>query len=199
VTDISSAPLKTSSVAAEGDTDSDTDIEESSDLESLATESSLAEVQNEKDMPMLIDTSDNEDEKEEKESLPSTTTQKPTIRRDSSIRSALEFAKDHQDSGIGLLKYFSQGTKEDVDVYWKNEEERTAVDKEKQNFKKKSVEMDKKQHARELARVRQQRWRDRIKEKEIKKGVRSPGGKKRKVNQNISTKTKLITRARSLS
>ena len=73
----------------------------------------------------LIDSSDNEDgiEKKPVTSLTSTTSPKLTLKRESSVCSALEFAKHHQDSDIGLLKYFSQGTKEDVDVYWKREEE----------------------------------------------------------------------------
>jgi hypothetical protein len=38
--------------------------------------------------------------------------------------------------------------------------------------------MEKKLHKRELARVRQQKKRDRIKEREVKEGLRSLGGKK---------------------
>jgi hypothetical protein len=38
-----------------------------------------------------------------------------------------------------LLKYFSQGAKEDMDVYWKKEEEQTSVNQEKKNFKKKQL------------------------------------------------------------
>ena len=116
--------------------------------------------------------------------LTSTITQtKPILKRESSIRKALEFGKDHPDSTTGLLKYFSQGTKEDGDTYWKREEERTVVNLEKKDFKKKSVDMEKKLYKRELARVRQQRKRDRIKGREINQGVRSPGGRKRKVSQ----------------
>ena len=115
------------------------------------------------------------------------------LKRESSVRSALEFAKRHQDSNIGLLKYFSQGTKEDVDVYWKREEERSAVSQEKKNVEKKVVDMEKKLHKRELALIRQRRRRGIIKEMEVREGIRSPGGKKRKVNQNISTRIKLIT------
>jgi hypothetical protein len=95
----------------------DTDIDESFDSESSsAAESSVVEVQNES-APMTIDTSDDEPEDgplaEKKTSLrvPSTTPPKPMLKQDSSDRNALEFAKDHQDSNIGLLKYFSQGTK----------------------------------------------------------------------------------------
>lgn len=70
-----------------------------------------------------------------------------------------------------------------MDTYWKREEERTVVNLEKKDFKKKSVDMEKKLYKRELARVRQQRKRDRIKGREINQGVRSPGGRKRKVSQ----------------
>ena len=115
------------------------------------------------------------------------------LKRDSSVRSALEFAKDHQDSNIGLLKYFRQGTKDDVDAYWKKEEERSAVSREKGDFQKKAVDMEKKLHKRELARIRQRRKREIMKKKEVREGVRSPGGKKRKVSQNIFTRIKLIT------
>jgi hypothetical protein len=207
------APLN---VVADNKGDTDVDSESSESSSSLAaytpytgpsffksSESSLGEVHNENNIPMLIDASDDEDECEKKATLPSTTTLKPIVKplkRDSSVRNALEFAKEHQDSNIGLLKYFSQGTKEDEDMYWRREEERTAVNQEKQNFKDKSVDMDKKLHNRELARVRQQRKRDRIKGKEIKEGVRSPGGKKRKVNQIFPLlRIKLITRSRSLN
>lgn len=194
------APLKIAS-AENGDTDIDeSDSEFSSGSSSSTAESSLtdSEVRNENSKrPMLVDASDDEDKDElEQRTLLSTSTPlaKPILKRDSSVRSALEFAKQHKESNIGLLKYFSQGTKDDVDTYWKKEEERTAVNQEKRNFKEKSANMEKKQHKRELARIRQQRKRDRIKKKEVKEGVRSPGGKKRKVNQNLPTKTKLITR-----
>ena len=134
----------------------------------------------------LIGISDNEDESEKKKSptSESMSTPKPIsmLKRESSIRKALEFSKDHQDHNMGLLKYFSQGRKEDVDAYWKKEEERTAVNQEKKNFLKKAVDMERKLHKRELARVRQQRKRDKRKAREVKEGVRSPGGKKRKVN-----------------
>jgi hypothetical protein len=108
------------------------------------------------------------------------------LMRESSVRKALEFGKD-QDSKTGLLKYFSQGAKEDMDVYWKKEEERTSVDQEKKNFQKKTAATEKKLHKRELARVRQQKKRDHMKERDVKTGVRSPGGRKRKVSQNIFT------------
>jgi hypothetical protein len=167
----------------------DTDIDESSESSSAAD--------------TVIDASDDDDEREKKTSLALTpiTMPKPILKRESSVRKALEFRKDHQDSNIGLLNYFSQGTKEDVDAYWKKEEERTAVNEEKKNFKKKSVDMERKLHKRDLAWVRQQRKRSRIKEREVKEGVRSPGGKKPKVNsnQNISTRIKLITIPRSLT
>lgn len=121
------------------------------------------------------------------------------LKRESSIRKALDFSKDNQGSNIGLLKYFGQGTKEDVEEYWKKEEERSAVIREKENFKKRTVDIEKKLHKRDLARVRQQRKRDRIKEREVKEGVRSPGGKKRKVNSKIFTRMKLIITVRLLS
>ena len=158
--------------------ESDTDIDKSS-------ESSL-------ESDMLINAPDDEDESQKKTSPPPTTTPKPVLKRDSSIRKALDFSKDNKGSNIGLLKYFGQGTKEDIEEYWKKEEERSAVNQEKEDFKKKSVDMEKRLHKRELARVRQQRKRDKIKEREVKEGVRSPGGKKRKVNLKISIKTKLI-------
>jgi hypothetical protein len=179
------APLQIASVAAEND---DTDIDDSEFSESSSAANTSYTI------PSLPKSS-----KSSLKSLPSTTTLKPVLKRDSSVRSALEFAKEHEDSNIGLLKYFSQGNKEDVDAYWKKEEERTAVNQEKRNFLKKSENMDKKRHERELARIRQQKMRDRIKEKELKEGVRSPGGKKRKVSQDIFTWIKLITKARSLS
>jgi hypothetical protein len=160
----------------------DTDIDKSS-------ESSSAD-------ETLHDASDNEERA--KKTLTSTTKPIQMLKRESSVRKALEFGKD-QDSNTGLLKYFSQGTKEGMDTYWKKEEERIAVNEEKKNFKKMSVVMEKKLRKRELARVHQQKKRDRIKEREVKEGVRSPGGKKRKVIQNISMRIKLTIRPRLLS
>ena len=85
-------------------------------------------------------------------------------------------------------------------MYWKKEEEQTAVNQEKQNFKTKSVDMEKKLHERKLAWVCQQRKRDRTKKKEVKEGVRSPRGTKHKVNQIfLPPQIQLITKARSLS
>ena len=179
-------PLWIAGVAVKND---DTDLDESSES-SLAVNTSFTDpsffkssesLADENYTPISVD-SDNEEERGQDTSLTSTTMLKLMLKRESSIRSALEFAKEHQDSNIGLLKYFSQGTKEEMDAYWKRVEERTVVDRERQHFDKKSVDMDKKQYERELARVRQQRKRERIKEKEIKEGVRSPGGKKCKVN-----------------
>ena len=112
------------------------------------------------------------------------------LKRESSIWKALEFGKD-QGSNTGLLKFFNQGTKEGMDTYWKKEEEHVAVNEEKKGFKKKLVIMERKLHKRELGQIRQQKMRDRIKEREIKNGVRSPGGKKRKVIQIISTRIQL--------
>ena len=99
-----------------------TDFEESSESSSAAD--------------TLMDTSDDEDGREKRTLL----MPKPIIKQESSIRKALEFGKD-QDSSTGLLKYFSQGTKEDVDAYWKKEEEWTAVNLEKKNFRKKAADM----------------------------------------------------------
>ena len=71
------APLKTSTVAD----NSDTDIDESSDSESSsAAELSLAEVQNINSIPMLIDTSDDEEEKGKMTSPPSMTMPKPILK-----------------------------------------------------------------------------------------------------------------------
>ena len=124
-----------------GDSSHSTDIDESSES-SLAADTS-------------IDSSDNEDESEK--TSPTLSKSLFKLKRESSVHRALEFAKDHQGSNIGLLKYFSQGMKEDVEEYWKKEEERMAVSQEKKNVKKKSGDMEKKVHKHELAWVHQQR------------------------------------------
>ena len=51
--------------------------------------------------------------------------------------------------------------------------------------------MERKLHKHELGWIQQQKMRDRIKEREIKDGVQSPGGKKRKVIQIISKRIPL--------
>ena len=137
-------------IEVKGNTDIDGSLESSSDTD------------------MFVNTSNDEDESKKRTSLSLTTTPKPMLKRESSIRKALDFSKDNQGSNIGLLKYFGQGTKEDVEEYWKKEEERSAVIREKENFKKRTVDIEKKLHKRDLAWVRQQRKRDRIKEREVK-------------------------------
>ena len=74
----SEAPLKPSTSVVD---DSDTDIDESSDSgSSSAAESSLAEVQKENNVPMSIDTSNDEEEKGKMTSLPSTTVPEPMLK-----------------------------------------------------------------------------------------------------------------------
>lgn len=99
----------------------------------------------------------------------------------STIRKALDFASEVGDPKIGLLKFFSKGTQEDTKAYWAREEEIAIAARSKEKFQDQVVGMEKKVHDRELARVRQQRRRQKLKEEEIQQGERSPGGRKRKV------------------
>jgi hypothetical protein len=100
----------------------------------------------------------------------------------SSIRNALEIAGELTGSPKGLLRYWKKGSEAQVKEYWDRELEtiRAAEDDEAHSIavKKRKGEDNK----REAAKLRKKRQRERVKEAEIKAGVRSPGGTKRKVS-----------------
>jgi hypothetical protein len=87
-----------------------------------------------------------------------------------------------QEPKFGLLKFFSKGTAEDKKAYFAREDERAENTRSLNNFEAQNLHVEKKLHERELARHRQQRRRQLVKEMEIKAKVRSPGGTKRKVS-----------------
>jgi len=91
-------------------------------------------------------------------------------------------AKDlGEDSKFGLLKFFSMGTAQDKKAYFEREDERAANTQSITDNNVKTQDLDKKEHERELGRLRQQKRRGLLKVQEIKTGERSPGGTKRKV------------------
>jgi len=99
----------------------------------------------------------------------------------SAIRNALELTAESGKPSYGLLQFFSKGTKEDVKEYWHREEERRQDEESELVFNARSLAIEKKDHEKELSRLRQQKRRAKVKTEEILAGKRSPGGTKRKV------------------
>jgi hypothetical protein len=104
----------------------------------------------------------------------------------SAIRNAFELSKERKDLGqepkFGLLKFFLKGTAADKNAYFARENERAENTQSLNNVEVQNLQMEKKQHERELACCRQQKRRQLLKETEIKAKVHSPGGTKRKVS-----------------
>jgi len=92
----------------------------------------------------------------------------------------MDCAKD-----LGLLQYFKQSTKEEhLEMISKNRQEwQEQIESEewKRNKECTSAMLAKREHAKNR---KQEQW-ERNKQGEISKGIRSPGGTKRKV-QNLS-------------
>lgn len=103
----------------------------------------------------------------------------------SSIRTALDVTKEEgtKPAKHGLLQFFHKATKEEKDAYQKRETERQAKHFENKQYHMEKTSTEKKLHERELARLRKQRQRQKKQSGEIMKGIRSPGGTKRKVRQ----------------
>jgi hypothetical protein len=106
----------------------------------------------------------------------------------SSVRNATQISNETGKPKIGLLKFFSKGTPADTKAYWDREEERVAVIQSSNDYNAKNLDMEKKVHERDLARVRQQKRRKLKKNGEIHDGTRSPRGTKRKVQQFLKRK-----------
>jgi hypothetical protein len=104
------------------------------------------------------------------------------VQATSSIRNALEIAGELTGSPKGLLRFWKKGSQAQMKEYWDRELEtrRAAEDDEAHSITvKKSKSAANK---REAAKLRKQRQRERAKEADIRAGVRSPGGTKRKVS-----------------
>lgn len=103
----------------------------------------------------------------------------------SNIRNAFLSSKEAEDLGgqpkFGLLKFFSKGTTEDKRAYFAREDERAVNAQSMDDYHAKNNETDRKGHERGLAKLCQKERRQLLKEQEIRTGVRSPGGTKRKV------------------
>lgn len=99
----------------------------------------------------------------------------------SAIHNALELTAENGKPAYGLLRFFSKGTKDDVQDYWHREEEQRQEKESEMVFHVRELEIEKKNHEKELTRLRQQKRRNKVKNQEILMGKRSPGGTKRKV------------------
>jgi hypothetical protein len=110
------------------------------------------------------------------------------VQATSSIRNALEIANDDTyGSPKGLLHFWKKGSQAEVKEFWdhKRESRRAAEDDDAHSITvKKSKSTTNK---RDAAKLRKQRQRQHEKEAEIRAGVRSPGGTKRKVSAKIDT------------
>jgi hypothetical protein len=103
----------------------------------------------------------------------------------SSTRMAFEISAENEVMGKrpqGLLQFFKKGSQADTSSYWAKQVEAGRGEREDEVFNAKVYAHQKKQDRTEAARVRKQKQREREKEAEISSGVRSPGGRKRKVS-----------------
>jgi hypothetical protein len=104
------------------------------------------------------------------------------VQAKSTIRNALEIADELTGSPKGLLHFWKKGSQAQVKEYWDRElETRWAAEDDEAH----SVAVKKSKSAankREAAKLRKKRQREREKEADIRAGVRSPGGTKRKVS-----------------
>jgi hypothetical protein len=111
----------------------------------------------------------------------------------SAIRNALELsteAKNGQSTKNGLLKYFSKGTQEDKNAYFLREDERSNEARLQAEVKAKCVKALKRVRERDMAKERQRKHRQLVKNQEIRSGERSPGGTKRKVSELLKKEEK---------
>jgi hypothetical protein len=102
----------------------------------------------------------------------------------SAIRNAIKVSAEAKKLGktqTGLLKFFSKGTEDDNMAYFRREDDKAAAMTSQDEAYRKHHEMKKKLRERELARERQQKRRKKLKDEDILRGARSPGGTKRKV------------------
>ena len=101
----------------------------------------------------------------------------------SSIKAALEAANDaSHGKPQGLLRFWKKGNQETVKEYWNKVQEDQHDADEKEAFAIKAKQSQRKiVEKREAATLRKQKQRKREKDAEIRSGVRSPGGSKRKV------------------
>lgn len=107
----------------------------------------------------------------------------------SSVRVGLEISTGGEELGRkprGLLQYFKKGSSVETSEYWAKQVELGEEEREKIEYVAKALENQKRFDHREGARLRKQKQRQRLKEAEIHRGVRSPGGRKRKVCPKIS-------------
>jgi hypothetical protein len=104
----------------------------------------------------------------------------------SAIKHALELSTKAKDTGqkakYGLLNFFSKETQEDRKAYLIREDERSNEARMQAIVDAKDMEVRKKMREREMAKERQQKHRQLVKDREIRSGGRSPGGTKRKVS-----------------
>jgi hypothetical protein len=105
----------------------------------------------------------------------------------SAIRQALELstageAENGQSSKRGLLNYFSKGTEADRKAYFLREDERSNEARLQADVNAKDLKARKRVRERDMAKERQRKHRQLVKNQEIRSGERSPGGTKRKVS-----------------
>ncbi|KAF8226491.1 hypothetical protein L208DRAFT_1301593 [Tricholoma matsutake] len=82
----------------------------------------------------------------------------------------------------GLLQFFQKGTKAHTSAYWAKQKELIGDQHENNKFNAEVNELQKKEDCRESTRARKQKQRAQEKESEIQTGVRTPGGRKRKMD-----------------
>lgn len=118
-------------------------------------------------------------------SVSSQTFEKPAKKViDSAIRTALKIKDEAEKLGKethrGLLSFWRKGTEAEKKNFYKMHDDISAENQSKLASAKKHDDATTKVHIRELARIRKQKQRKKLKEVERASGLRSPGGTKRK-------------------
>lgn len=101
------------------------------------------------------------------------------IQATSSIRAGLELSQGSEPRG--LLRFFKPCTVEVYNLQLAQEQEQIERQREEDQHQNELATHIKTEAKREGARLRKQKERSRKKDRDIQQGIRSPGGKKRKV------------------
>ena len=123
------------------------------------------------------------------DALMTTTSKKPRIAAKSSIRVALET----KDEPKGLLKYFLKATEVEHQDHLARMDEEVTLWSEKRRFEEQREDQRKVLRKRRRDAERKRLQRTRLKNLEIMSGLRSPGGRRRKVQKILDGCVPILT------
>jgi len=101
------------------------------------------------------------------------------VQATSSIRKGLALQAEKPQ---GLFRFFAQGTSQDKAAYFSREDNKSKANLDNEENLSETFQLMKKESIRERARLRKQKSRRQKKNMEVKQGLRSPGGSKKRVS-----------------